>query len=174
MDDFAQALTRESHRIEEDTLYSAKGHFEAQGRWSKVYLWVGLPTAVIAGVAGVAALSSHTTISAALSIAVAAATAVLTFLNPSEKATAHLVAGNKYNALRNNARIFREIELQSGATQQELAARIKELAAERDTFNRDSPAIPRWAFEAARKGIEAGEAKHAVDSGGSTSSPERY
>ncbi len=60
------AYTRESQRIEEDALYSAKGHFEAARTWSRIHLWIGLPTAILAAVSGVSAFKDETVIAGAL------------------------------------------------------------------------------------------------------------
>lgn len=164
MNDIATEIAAESRRIEEDSEYSAKSHFCASARWLKIHLWVGLPTAILAGVAGVTALSNYITLSACISIAVAAATAVMTFLNPTERAATHLDAGNKYNSLRNRTRIFRNVDLRIETPERELADQLKGLADQRDELNLASPAIPRWAFKAARRSIRAGEADYVVDS----------
>ena len=33
----------EAKRIEEDSLYSAKGHFFAASWWNKFHIWIGIP-----------------------------------------------------------------------------------------------------------------------------------
>jgi hypothetical protein len=45
-----------------------------------------------------------------LSILVVCLSSVMTFLNPNDKAGAHLTAGNRYDALMNTVRIFWSIE----------------------------------------------------------------
>ena len=69
-------------------------------------------------------------------------------------------------ALRNDARIFREVELLQADRSGKLAERLKVLSATRNELNQKSPSIPRSAFVAARKGIEEGEATHKVDQKG--------
>ena len=93
-------LIKEARRIEEDSLYSAKGHFVAANFWTNFHLWIGVPTAILAAIAGASALShfgNHHVLAGILAIIVTALTAVTTFLNPNEKASSHRNAGNKYN-----------------------------------------------------------------------------
>ena len=158
------ALEREAQRVEEDALYSAKGHFEAARRWNQVHFWIGLPAAVMSAGAGVSALSDEGLLAGVLALFVAALTATATFLNPSNRSTMHHQAGTQFNGVRNRARFFREIELGLGRTDADLALSLRELTKERDDLNVSSPQIPRWAFEKARRAIEAGEATYLVDS----------
>lgn len=157
-----EAIVDESKRVEEDALYSAKGHFEAARVWGGVHLSVGIPTAVLAAFASVSAFSDHAELAGAVAMLVAALSAVSTFLNPSQRTNAHHRAGNQFNSIRSRARILREINIHTMPLA-ELADSVKVLAAERDKCNQDSPIIPRFAFRRARKGIEAGEAAYAVD-----------
>ena len=157
------ALVAEAQRIEEDTLYSSKNHFEEARKWNNRHLWIGIPTTIIAVLAGVTAIKDYLTISAILSFCVAANTALFTFLNPKERATLHLKAGNAYNALRNDARIFREIDCLQEKSTTELSKRLNDLHAQRSALNADSPQPSQDFFYLARKGIESGEANYAVD-----------
>ena len=160
---FGESVVREAKRIEEDATFSAKGHFEAARRWGHLHLWIGIPTTLVAAVAGVSALSNQKEISAGLSLLVAATSAVFTFLNPEARASRHLRAGNAYKSLQNDARIFREVECQRGRRPNELSAELARLNQRRNKLNADSPQIPRPAFESARKGIEGGEATYEID-----------
>jgi hypothetical protein len=99
----------EAKRIENDALYSAKGHYEAAKYWTRFHLTIGISTAILSAIAGASALAqfdNHNIIAGFLAIIVAALTAVATFLNPNEKANAHQNVGNKYNALRNKVRNY--------------------------------------------------------------------
>jgi len=159
-------LIKEARRIEEDSLYSATGHFVAANFWTNFHLWIGVPTSILAAVAGGSALSqfdNHNIIAGILAIVVTALTAVTTFLNPNEKANSHRNAGNKYNSLRNKARIFCEIDSCREDSDQEITKQLKELAKRRDELNQNSPQIPGWAYKKARKEIEEGEADYKVD-----------
>ena len=159
-------LIREARRVEEDSLYSAKGHFSVALRWGRVRLWLGVPTSILAAIAGVSALAqfdNHNIVAGLLAILVAALTAVSTFLNPNEKANSHHNAGTKYNSLRNRIRIFYNIDCAGEDSEQKLTTQLKDLAKERDELNLSNPQIPRWAYREARKTIEEGEADYKVD-----------
>ena len=161
-----EKLIKEARRIEEDSLYSAKGHFAAANFWTNFHLLIGVPTAILAAIASASALSqfnNHNIIAGVLAILVTALTAITTFLNPNKKANSHQNAGNKYNSLRNKARIFCEIDCCGEDSIQKLTERLKELAKNRDELNKNSPQIPRWAYKKAKKGIEGGEADYKVD-----------
>jgi hypothetical protein len=156
-------IKAEASRIEEDALYSAKGHWEAAKPWEHRHLWLGIPTTICAAAAGVSAFSNHPAFSGFFAVVVAVGSALITFVNPSERHRRHCDAGNAYKALNNQARIFHTIDCELPGEFPVLAARLKELAQCRDDLNQGSPIIPRKAFEAARRGIEAGEASHKVD-----------
>lgn len=156
-------LVAEADRIEEDCTYSAKGHFESARIWGAWNLKLGIPAVILAALAGGSGFSNHPELAGALAIASAAVTAVLTFLKPSERAASHQQAGNAYNALKNQARFFKQIEAASGDSQQSLRDWLREISEARNTLNKSAPEIPRPAFEQARKGIEAGEADYRAD-----------
>ncbi len=160
-----EKIINEAKRIEEDSLYSAKGHFYAGQCWVNTNLWLGGFSAVLSAVAGASALSQfdyHNIVAGGLSIVVAGLTAVITFINPNERATVHQKTGNKYNALRNDTRIFYDIEANE-ADDKKAIDDLKKLNDRRNKLNIESHQIPKWAFEKARKGIEEGEAKYKVD-----------
>mgnify|MGYP001560610487 CR=1 FL=1 len=154
----------EASRIEEDSLYSAKGHFEAGRVWGNAHLGLGIPTVVIAAIASASAFKEEIVAAGVLAIAAAVLSAVSTFLNPSERSQLHHHAGVKHNSLRNRIRMFRELDLKSGAGEGDLLASLKALAQERDDLNLSNPQIPKFAFRRARCGIESGEAAYKVDS----------
>lgn len=160
-----EKIINEAKRIEEDSLYSAKGHFYAGQCWVNTHLWLGGIAAVLSAIAGASALSQfdyHNIVAGSLSIIVAGLTAIITFINPKERASVHQKAGNRYNALRNDTRIFYDIEL-SEIDDKKATEDLKKLNNRRNKLNLESHQIPKWAFEKARKGIEEGEAKYKVD-----------
>ncbi|HEV7300644.1 MAG TPA: SLATT domain-containing protein [Tepidisphaeraceae bacterium] len=158
-----KVLIAEAARIEEDSTYSAKGQYECADAWAYRNLWIGIPTTVVAAGAGVVALKDQPILAGIMSLAVAASSAVFTFLNPREQALNHLAAGNAFKALQNDARIFYTIECVHRPNDAGLVADLKALNERRNKLNAESPQPSRKAFERARKGIEAGEARYAVD-----------
>jgi hypothetical protein len=150
--------------MEESTLLSAKGHWVAANRWASCHLCVGLPTTVLAAIAAAAWFKRSETyvIAGVISTIVAALSAVSTFLNPNSKSAAHLKAGNGYDALQTKVRIFGTIEC-FDESEAVLTKRLKDLAAEKEKLNRESPQVPTWAYNVAKKGVAAGEATYEVD-----------
>jgi SMODS and SLOG-associating 2TM effector domain family 4 len=157
------SVKKEAQRIIEDTLFSARRHFETARIWSMMHYWLGLPTAVLAAIAGASAFKDNSILAGSLAIIVTALTALMTFLNPNKRANEHHIAGNKYNALRNQTRIFCEIDLSTRDENTDISKKIKELAKERDNLNQASPQTFKWAYKRAKAGIEAGEADYAAD-----------
>src|SRR5439155_4034317 len=136
------AIINEAKRVEEDAIYSAKGHWEAARRWNRWHFALGIPLTILATIGAGSAFSQHALAAGVTSALVAAGTALLTFLKPIERATQHTQAGNAYKSLHNRARIFREIDC-ADPNAKDLAASIKQLAADRDDLNRKLPIIPR-------------------------------
>lgn len=151
---------KEAARISEDALHSCKGHYNAAVRWSHVHLWIGIPNAIIAAIAGVSAFKGSEILAGSLAVAVAGITAVNTFLNPGDRASTHKRCAGEYHSLRNRARIFTNIVCKSFGSAEELSAKFEEMVAKRDDLNAASPQIPDWAFKKAKAGIDAGEAQY--------------
>ena len=63
-----------------------------------------------------------------MAILVAAITAVMTFLNPSDRASTHSRCAGEYHSLRNRSRIFRQITCDTKMADGELIARFEELS----------------------------------------------
>lgn len=160
------ALRREAERIEEDATYSSKSHFNAEQVWERRHYWLGIPATAFAAIAGAALFKNHDEWGSALALLASLLAGLMTFLKPNERAAMHRVAAGQFLALRNDARIFREVELLQADRLGKLTERLKGLSATRNELNQKSPSIPRSAFVAARKGIEEGEATHKVDQKG--------
>jgi len=107
----------------------------------------------IENTAALAQFDNHSIIAGALAIMVAAFTGVTTFLNPNEKASAHQNVGNKYNALRNKARTFYNLDTLIEGSEQGLIEQLKALGKQRDELNEGSPPISDWAYKKAQKFI---------------------
>lgn len=163
-----RAIEEELHRIEEDAVFSAKGHFEASAFWHKMFYWLGIPSAILSAIAGVSALSKfeyHSEIAGVLAIIVAILSSVNVFLNPQQKLTAHHRAGTDYKALQNDARILRSVTLDGSANPE---GQLLILNERRSELNKKSPGISRRFFITARQGIEGGESTYRVDASEST------
>jgi hypothetical protein len=161
-----EKIIKEAKRIEEDCLFSAKGHFNAAQSWKAIYYWIGIPASVFAAVAGASALAkfdSHDIIAGILALIVAILAGVSTFLNPNEKSNIHHRAGSQYIRFRNKARIFADLEVDHISDHQKIIEEIMELDSQRNDLNQKSPQIPERAYRKAKKSIIKDEAKYAVD-----------
>lgn len=165
MSELIQKLVAECRRIEEDAEHSSKGHYNAGDRWGRYHLFIGLPAAIVAAIAGAAAFKDCPELAGSLALVSTALTTVLTFLKPSERAEMHKSVGSQYHALRNQTRIFREIELSDGLDAETAKGRLLELARIRDELNAASPGIPRRDYEKATQDIDAGRSRYRVDGG---------
>lgn len=163
--------TREARRVEEDTLYSSKGHYAAADWWRNVHLWIGVPTAILTGLAGAVIVGGPSDVRGVpldlvfgmVAIAGAVSTAVMTFLGPERRSAAHQAAADEYNALKGRARRFHELDVHRSFADDELSARLDALVKERDDLNRSSPLVPTRAFKRAQKNVEAGQATYLAD-----------
>lgn len=160
-----EAIVDEAKRIEENCLYSSKGHLVAAGFWTNFNYWVGIPTAVAAAIGGLLSFSQYSNASGSIAMIVAIFTGISTFLNPKEKYNSHFMAGNNYDSLLTKVRMFWSIDCKRENSDAVLTEKLKEFSEQRERLNRDCPQIPKWAYKLAKKGIEEGEASYKVDKG---------
>ncbi|MES3005395.1 MAG: SLATT domain-containing protein [Patescibacteria group bacterium] len=158
-----EQVIAEAQRIEESSMYSSKGHFAAARIWTNFHMCIGLPMVILSVIAGASLLKEHVLISGVLSIIVAVLSGIMTFLNPNERASKHFSAGNHYDSLQVKARIFRTIDCWREPSDQVLTDRLATYLDHREKLKQGSPQIPYWAYQMAKRGIEAGEAIYEVD-----------
>lgn len=163
MSELTQKIVAEARRIEEDSEHSSKGHYNACGRWGRYHLWIGLPAALAAALASAAAFKNCPELAGGLALLSTALTTVLTFLKPSERAEMHKSVADQHHKLRNQTRIFREIELADGLGESDARQRLLELANQRDDLNAAAPGIPRCDYEKAKQDIDGGRSRYQVD-----------
>lgn len=159
------SMASEARRIEEDAEHSFKGHYNAAARWARYHLLLGLPSAATAVLGGTAVLNNLPEVAVAFALLSSALTVVLTFLKPSEHSELHKSAAGRYLALRNRARILREIRVAHEDDLGDAKQLLLALAAERDELNQFSPTIAQVDYVVARKGISEGESRYKVDEG---------
>ncbi len=171
-----QGITQEAKRIHEDSIFCYAGHSEEARRWSDGILWLGIPTAVIAALAGVISVSGQSSSSTLLglnvnllvgtvSFIVAAMSSLSTFLDPKGRASQHYQACQAYLRLANDARIFYEIDCLKSTNVGELEDRLRKLSARLNDLDGQTPIIPNGAAKVARKTVESGKFAYKVDSG---------
>jgi hypothetical protein len=147
-------VTAAAQEIERDARISARCHFRAATFWSTVFYLIGLPTTVLAAVAGVSAIENHSTTAAVLALTVAGLSATTTFLNAGERAHAHSKKRAQYEGLKNRARHFRTVEAPFIDERDRLAEGLGRLDATRDQLQRESPQVRMKSWERAAKEVE--------------------
>lgn len=161
-----EEIIKEAKRIEESTLYSARGHFIIASFWSCFHLGIGIPIVVLSAIAGLSILSrfdKSNTINGILVLIVTGLSALMTFLNPNERANTHQNNGNNYDALNNKVRIFRTVDCWREESEDILTEKLKYYSEQKDKLNLTSSQIPWLAYKHAKKGIKKGEADFSVD-----------
>lgn len=154
------ALLDEARRLGVDVLYSEKGHFAAASAWRSRNYWLGVPAALIGAAAGATILASAPPVFAGLlALTGAAITALMTFLNPSERAAQHQLAGVAYSKLRRTIRQFAQIDVGT-MDADALRKRLTELTDEVSAVQGDALAIPAHAYAKAIAAIQSGSADY--------------
>lgn len=158
-----ERIEAELQRIEEDCNYSGKAQFNAGDRWATYNYWLGIPAVILGALAGTALFQNEPLVGGVLATFAAVLTALQTFLKPSDRASSHKSSGDQYLALRNDARVFRQIKLHHVCDRQAAIDGLDEFTSRRREMNLAAPQFAKRDFTKARKGIEEGEAQHQVD-----------
>ncbi|UAN48162.1 SLATT domain-containing protein [Serratia sp. JSRIV001] len=159
-----EKVKKECFRIEEDALYSSKSHYNASSPWEKLNLIIGIPIAILAAVAGLTALKNMPTTTIIISFVLTSLTALNTALNPSKRASQYKSAAGDYNNLKNDVRIFRELELfETKLTDKEIKEKINVFSDRRNQLNKSSPTIPRWAYKQTQSDFKNDFVRYEID-----------
>ncbi len=163
------ALADQAEHLYVDASYSSRGHYEEAANFAKLSRFLGVPLAIVGGLAAAAAgasalLNDQRLVTAGLALASAVLTSVHGFFRPEENAEAHGAKAGRYKAIRDDALLFLKIDLVSGASEAELVGRLKAMRNEyKDLALLKPHRISRGAYERARAGIERGEASYEND-----------
>lgn len=172
MADVRKAVDDELRRLEEDILYTEKGHFAASDEHSRVHLGLGLLATITAAVAATTIIGkSDPWIPGVLALIAAVASAVLTFVKPDERAAQHLQSGRALAALRVRIRQTRTIDLAADGVVNAAAwkAAIEDLTTQKSDVDSAAPPVSDRFFKKAQQKIQAGNFGH--DSVKNTDSP---
>lgn len=183
-DQVMRALVTEAKRIHEDALFCCAGHTREARYWNAVQLWLGIPSAVLAALAGVTSLAGSESatdilgaerylITGVLSLMAAALVGLMTFLDPKGQASKHYGAMTGYQALLSRVRIFYEIGCQHRRDVETLTAELQKLAEQLSEMHKQTPMISAGAAALAERAIRAGKYAYAVDRGGGKPQRER-
>jgi hypothetical protein len=156
-------IVAEALRIEEDCEHISRASLLAVAWGRRLHYLLGTAAAVLAGVAGALVLTNnHDRIAAATALTSAVCAALVTFLNPGERAAKRQAQSAAYRQLGNRTRVFRSIDL-ANMPHAEADARIRELVARRDDLDATHDPVTGWFSRRARRGIARGDFVHRVD-----------
>lgn len=159
----SEKIKAELLRMEEDCIHSGKAHFNACERWAALNYWFGIPSAILSAAAGTAFFKDYSVIAGMMVSMVTVLTSLMTFLKPSQRATDHKNSGDQYLSLRNDARVFREINVDLITDCDAAIAGMSSFMKRRDELNQASAQFSNKDFKKAKNGIDSGEALHSID-----------
>ncbi|MFM6195541.1 MAG: SLATT domain-containing protein [Planktothrix sp.] len=149
---------------QEDILYRAldrktvcrvlsQAHIYVSIRWTRTHLYIGVPSTVLATVAGVQAISSlggkYQVVAVIIPVLVAILAPLLTFLDPNGKANTHLVASRVYEQMADQYDSFLlKCRLEPRLIEEELNDLVQINAAYSES-KKSLPACPEWAYQKA-------------------------
>ncbi|ENL4094506.1 SLATT domain-containing protein [Providencia rettgeri] len=140
-------IRNECFRIEEDSQYSSKSHYNISTRWDFYNNFINITIAILSALAGLTIIKDFPVISLIIMIFLTCLTALNAATNPSKRASIHKVVAGEYNCLKNDVRVFREIELLNIELPiDEIKTQVHLFSERRNQLNRNSPNIPRWAY----------------------------
>lgn len=163
MNDYRKGVTDELLRLEEDMLYTEKGHFAAANELSRIHVGLGI-TATVAAAASVATIvgDASAIISGVLGLIASLVSAVLTFVKPEEKASQHLTAARLLGDIRVRARQHRELDLHDGAGNSSASWRTypTEIRVAKAEVDQSAPPVSDRRFRKAQAKIQSGDFIH--------------
>ena len=146
-------IEKEIKRIEEDCIYSAKWHFESAKFWRKWYYWL-MASSILSLCLSFPVLADGNLCTASVGLISSFITVILIFLNPQEKYLSHQNSGNKFLSLRNQIRIFNDIEIKNSNYADEYTKRLIVFSEERNSLNENSLPIAETGYKNTKKQIE--------------------
>lgn len=150
-------LKIEADRLEWDSLYTMKGHFNAAMLWNIAHYSLGLAAVGLGALAGQQFVNDHNIVASVITALSAALTAVITFLKPSEKAQPHHEAGVFCSEIKRKARMFQNISAALETDPRVLQKELNEIVAAYHEQQRTAPPVPWIAYRITRRGIRNGE-----------------
>jgi len=158
--DLRIALREEFAAIEGDIMYAEKAHFDLERIGARTHSILGLTAAIASAIAAATILRGAASwIPGSAAVVATVASAMLTFVRPSENAQKHLGAGNSLGALRVLVRQTANLDLTFPALADLalLRVRVGELSAAKAEIDRTAPAISERSFRHARRKIKRGD-----------------
>ncbi len=164
-----QALFIEAKKLIVTATYAGQGHLEESTRWVWWDAWLGVPatlgtTLLAAGASVSALLDAQPLVTATIALLATACSTVRVFFKTEDLTQSHGLKGNQYLSLRNEARIFKDLDLLAAVSAEELQARLKDLWQRYNALNELPPLrYSRNSYEGAKRNIAAGEQDYEND-----------
>jgi hypothetical protein len=152
-----------------DATYSSRAHFIA-AQWSRRHANIlGIPVVVLSvaastGAGALAVLGADKAVVALLAFVAAVMVALERHFDPSGKADAHSLKGDRYLTIRNEARLFQSTRLRSSDPQPVLDQEFRLLRFRYDQLRETAPRqLPDGAYDEARRQVIDGQATYDGD-----------
>lgn len=143
-----------------DTLYSYKAHYNSGDTWRLRHTALSIPTVLLgAVVTGIASAGFPPLVLSSLSATELVLVALVSWWKPAARAEASSNAGQDLQSFHEDFRQWMKLDLphlDSTAAERDL----KEWTKKKQALNKRAPPFARGAYAEAKKGIEAGQAKH--------------
>jgi hypothetical protein len=162
-------MRAEANRVLIDAEYTGRQHMLMGQWWRRRQTWIGLPVAIATGIAsalaGIAPLlgwgAAPTTV---LGFLGAIAAAFNLFFRPEAQAQAHSTKGAQLIALRNEARRFMNLDLNTALSDDALADRVRSIGERYDQLRAAQPVnLPEWTYKKVKQQINAGNYDYESD-----------
>ena len=157
-DDKLPAIVERARHIERETAISALAQRMAADRWGWIFYLLGIPSVVLAAVAGASALADHPNLAAGLALGAAVASAVTTFMKPGDQADAHRRSSSRFRSIENEARNFWEVQCAGAASTDELERDLDALTTKWNTENEEAPHVWSRLYNRAKAQLDADRA----------------
>ena len=157
MKNLLDVISRETRDIEKEAAIAAQAHFVAGRRWEKTNLGLGIPSTILAGVAGVTAFTALSPyITGCVALIVAALSGLSTFLGPGDRADSHRAASARFSEIRREASLLRDVDAplansDDEETAQALADRLRQLITRITEADQHAPGVSIYAKDQAEK-----------------------
>lgn len=158
MDDLKNGLNGLIHKC----LVSAENHYASEGAWISLKYTLGVPSALLAAIAGAAGLTElfqpldGKIIAGVLASCAAVFTAASTFLDPNQRALAHTTAAKAFHALYEKAGTW---QVEFATVPSSPADALTKYAALMEAYTqlvKSSPPIPGRAYRKAQANLDDG------------------
>jgi hypothetical protein len=149
-------LAKLAKEVDDVCRWVRTAHFMSAGIWDVVGIVLGV-SALVIGVAGGGSAgagifgTANPALAAVLSATAGLTAGVVSFLKPSDRATAHKKAGDDWSILRDKVASFWRLEIDYETDVTKLGKKYDDLLKEKEDITRKSPIFSNWVFNRAKR-----------------------